>query len=469
MYYRLKEPYAFRGYKRLPYAIRAEYGNKMFKRPFFFQKKEFLELMYCNGVEDVNIENFSEKTQKIMKEFLKNGYLESSEEPMEPLKPWQRYHVYPSKYIESIHWSITGKCNFKCRHCLVSAPNNHHPELSLDDCKKIILQIAQCGIHHVDITGGEPLVRKDYEEIFKELSNHGIFIGTFFTNASLLDEKVLDTLEKYGHHPAFQLSFDGLGHHDWLRGVKGAEEQADAAFKLLQKRGYHSAAAMCIHKENKDSLRATANYLASLGVDTLRLNAPQELGIWKEYSSEYALSIDETWQVYKEYIPQYFEDHMPISIQLDGYFSCEKGSTDYRILYVHHAKEDSDWSKIPYCESMQYNAYISPEGRLVPCMGFSDTAIGKKFPSLLEHPLGELSLDSYYTDVIKTKISDLLDNDNECKECPYLPKCCGGCMLQDMTDDGDYKVHDKRICHFFKQIGEQEVRDVADAAIKAMK
>lgn len=468
MYYRLKEPYAFRGYKKLPYAIRAEYGKNMFQKPYFFGKEEFLDLLYCNGTEDVNLEELSPKAQRVIQEFAAHEVIESSDEPMKPLQSWQRYHVYPSKYIESAHWSITGKCNFRCRHCLVSAPNSHHPELPLEDCMKIIDQMAQCGIHQVDITGGEPFVRRDYEEIFKALSKRGIFIRTIFTNASLLDDKVLDTLEKYGHHPGFQLSFDGLGHHDWLRGVEGAEQQADAAFRLLQKRGYKTSAAMCIHKGNKDSLRDTANYLASLGVETLRLNAPQELGLWKTYAEEYALSQDETWQVYKEYIPQYFEDHMPISIQLDGYFYCEKGSTKYRILYVHHVPENADWSKCSYCESMQYNIYISPEGRLLPCMGFSDTVLGDQFPSILEHPLGEMTLDSFYADTVRTRISDLLENDSECKECPHLSKCCGGCMLQDMTEEGDYKVRDQRICHFFKKIGEEEVREVADAAIAAI-
>lgn len=179
MYYRLKEPYAFRGFKKLPYAIRAEQGDEMFKRPYFFGKEEFLDLLYCNGTEDINVEDLCEKAQRIIKECVSNNLMESSEEPMQPLQSWQRYHVYPSKYIESVHWSITGKCNFKCRHCLLSAPDNIHVELSQEDCLKIIEQMAQCGIHQVDITGGEPLVRRDYEEIFKALSEHGIYIRTF--------------------------------------------------------------------------------------------------------------------------------------------------------------------------------------------------------------------------------------------------------------------------------------------------
>ena len=466
MYYRLKEPWTFRGWTKMPYAVRAQYGKDKLKRPFFFTKEPFLDLLYCNGEEDVNLSDFCEKAQQIVREFLANDMMEQSETPMPALQGWQRYRVYPARYEESVHWSITGRCNFKCRHCLVSAPNAHHPQLPLEDCIRIADEIARCGIPGVDITGGEPLVRDDFEEIVKALTERGITIRLMFTNASLLTAETLDMLAKYGQTPAFQLSFDGLGHHDWLRGVPGAEKQADAAFRLLKERGIPVAVAMCIHRGNRDSLRATANYLAGLGVQSLRVNAPQELGLWKQYADEYALTEDEVWETYKAYIHDYFADGMPIDVELDGYFSCKKGETDYAVHYVHHAKPDSDWAKIPYCESVRYNIYIGPEGRLAPCMGFSDTALKDRFPSVLEEHLGDLTLKGYYHDLVETKISNLLEKNPECAKCEYLPVCCGGCMVQDITDDGDYLVPDTRCCYFHKHIGKAAVEEAANAALR---
>ena len=466
MYYRLKAPWAFRGWKKLPYALQAQFGEFRHQRPEFLPKEQFLELLYLNGVEDVNLQEFSVMGQNIVKEMVAHGVVEQSETPLPPLESWQRYRVFPSRYIESVHWSITGKCNFRCRHCLVSAPDAHHPQLPLKDCLRIEQEIARCGVKRVDITGGEPLVRKDFDKIVEALSNDDIDIGVLFTNASMLNEDTLDMLERFGQHPNFQLSFDGLHHHDWLRGVPGAEEQADAAFRLLKSRNYTVSAAMCIHRENRDSLLPTALYLADLGVAALRVNAPQELGLWKQYSSEYALTEDETWDTYQEFIPRYFEHGMPIHVDLDGFFSCQKGSTDYKVPYVHHAEADADWSKYHYCESVRYNIYIGPEGRLTPCMGFSDTVLKDRFPSVLERPLGELTLKSYYRDVTETRISDLLKKNPECAACEHLPRCGGGCMLESMTEDGDFLVPDQRSCYFHRKIGEQAVRDVADKAIE---
>ena len=467
MYYRLKEPWTFRGWKKTPYAIRAEYGAKRHERPFFADKELFMELLSFNGEEDVDPSALSPKGQQILREFLASDMMEQSDSPMEPLKSWQRYHVFPSRYIESIHWSVTGKCNFRCRHCLVSAPKAHHPQLPLEDCLHIVEEIARCGINCVDITGGEPLVRPDLEKIVEALSGYGIDIGVFYTNASLLTKDVLDMFTRHGQHPSFQLSFDGLGHHDWLRGVPGAEKQADEAFRLLKEQGFSVSAAMCIHKGNRDCLRDTVNYLASLGVESLKVNSPQTLGVWKEYADEHALSEDEVWEIYKQYISDYFEDGMPMGIELDGYFGCKKGKTEYRSAYVKRHPSGDAYNKYPYCESLRYHAFIGPDGHLVPCMGFSDTALNDKFPSVLEHHLSELSLNSFYQDVANTRVSDYLSHNPECVKCEYLPSCMGGCMLQDITDEGDYLVPDKRACYFHRNIGEKAVREVADAAIKA--
>ncbi len=147
------------------------------------------------------------------------------------------------------------------------------------------------------------MLRPDFEQIVETASKQNLKIGVPFTNAALPDERVRDMFERYEQRPAFQLSFDDLGHHNRPRGIEGAEKQADAALRVLQKRGLPVSIAMCIRRENRDNLCNTARYLASLDVHALRVNAPQAFGSWKRYARDCALTRDEAWGVYRDLHP----------------------------------------------------------------------------------------------------------------------------------------------------------------------
>ncbi len=466
VYYRLDDQYAFRGWKYLPYAITAISGEHYFERPTFFNREQFMTLLSCNGEECICEEELNDSLKKMLEQLTEEGVLHSSGDPMDSLRSIQRYHCYPGVYLTSVHWSITGKCNYKCRHCLVCAPNGSHQELPLDDILEIVDQLAKNGIKEVDLTGGEPLVRSDFMEIVKSLSEHGIRIRVLFSNGSLVTEQLLDEMERYGQHPAFQLSYDGRGHHDWLRGIPGAEERLLQTIKLLEKRNYQYSCAMCIHRENKESLAETVRYLAEHKCMSLSLNTPQKLGLWNEYADEYAMTQEETWETYSRYIDQYFMEQMPISILLDGFFECKAGSTKYRIPYVHHMKPNVKLEKIPFCESIHFQTYIDAEGRLVPCMGMADHAeFCMQFPYVLESGFGESTWNSNYASVSEMKLSDVRARNEECRECEHFNACGGGCMAAGMEEDAPCGTCDRNACWFHKNLGEEAVRAVAEAAI----
>ena len=91
------------------------------------------------------------------------------------------------------------------------------------------------------------------------LLQRGIRITTIYSNGKLVTDKLLDELEQRGIYPEFNMSFDGVGHHDWLRGIPGAEEAVKEAFVRCRKRGFPTAAEMCIHEDNKHTLRESVN------------------------------------------------------------------------------------------------------------------------------------------------------------------------------------------------------------------
>jgi|TARA_B100001971_G_scaffold214075_1_gene249643 MoaA/NifB/PqqE/SkfB family radical SAM enzyme len=128
-------------------------------------------------------------------------------------------------------WEVTFNCNFKCRYCNVwRHDGNKYSELSPDQMKKVIDQLDELGIVWITFTGGEPLLKKDLDEVIRYCSQKGIM--TFMNeNGSLLDHK-LPKLK--GCLDAVSLSLDSPDEktHDEIRGFKGAFKKVlDSASK----------------------------------------------------------------------------------------------------------------------------------------------------------------------------------------------------------------------------------------------
>jgi len=94
-----------------------------------------------------------------------------------------------------LHGSIevTSKCNLRCVHCYISECDVQRPELTTSEFKGIIDQLEGEGCLWLLITGGEPLVRKDFREIYGYVKRCGI-IPILFTNGTLITDEVADLL-----------------------------------------------------------------------------------------------------------------------------------------------------------------------------------------------------------------------------------------------------------------------------------
>ena len=448
-YYRLSKDWAFRGWHGRPFAISAIKGPNRTRPPFFFAVECFKILLGCDGTRALDLSSMSKEIQAGFKNLIDLQVLEEFQDKPEPIGEEQKYKLYDSAFLEVAEWAITGRCNMHCRHCLVSAPDFHEKDLSGEDCLHIIHELASCGLKRLELTGGEPFVRHDWEDIVTALSNEGITISNVFTNGLLINDHVLDVFAANGQRPGFQISYDGYGYHDEFRGVKGATKRIEEAIGLLLSRRFTVTASMCLTKANKDSLRETVLRLSKLGVRELSVTIPLAIGRWEDQSGS-ALSFEEEKKVYEDYIPVYFQDKSPIDIQLGGYFKCRAGEKDYSVPFARKPLPASKFEKCSYCVEGSTRIFIDPAGRVSPCMGFSGTVLGPKFPSILEHSLSDITKDSYYRTLVSTKLSDLLQASEECRKCEHFPACRGGCMLAGMTPEGDYLVPDPGACYFYK-------------------
>lgn len=104
------------------------------------------------------------------------------------------------RFVLSFDLEITARCNNNCRHCYINLPaadkQAQKKEISLSRIKKIIDQAVELGALWCLITGGEPLLRKDFPDIYLYLKKKGLFVSVF-TNATLISPKHIELFKKY--------------------------------------------------------------------------------------------------------------------------------------------------------------------------------------------------------------------------------------------------------------------------------
>ncbi|MBR2835761.1 MAG: radical SAM protein [Coriobacteriales bacterium] len=462
MRYILNGRYRFRGWKKAQTGV----YDAATKTAKFLNKKQYLMLLRCDGAHDLDEQDLSEEDKKFFEELLNSEVIRPAR-LMELLHPVQSYKEYPAEYRKSVQWSITGACNLKCRHCFMSAPHAKHGAPSHEQIIAIADQLAECGIFQVSLTGGEPLIREDFLDIIDALNEREIGIDTIYTNGWLVDEAFLDDLDKHHVHPPFQLSFDGVGWHDFLRGVPGAEDRTISALKLLQKRGCPVSISMCMHRKNRHTLRKSINLLASLGVRSVKCGSMMQLGEWAQPElHDLQLTKEEELQMFEEYIPQYFEDDAPVSLMLGGVFMYDPGDPMWNIFFRRECAPE-DERLMPSCGILTKNFYIGAEGMVCPCMGMGDCGYAKNFPNLFETPLREILDDSDFTHLCQTKVGDIRDANPQCRECKYLDRCTGGCRNSALMAGDNYCGIDPEQCWFFEHNGEERIAAAAKDAFEA--
>jgi len=147
-------------------------------------------------------------------------------------------------------WNITQRCNLKCVHCYAQAKNvAFDNELSLDEGKVLIDDLAEFGVPVMLFSGGEPLVRKDLPELAAYAVKKGMR-AVVSTNGTLITPQIAQTLKDIGLSYV-GISLDGMEEiNDRFRGVKGAFKLALKGIENCKKTGIKVGLRFTINKSN---------------------------------------------------------------------------------------------------------------------------------------------------------------------------------------------------------------------------
>jgi len=111
---------------------------------------------------------------------------------------WQKMDAKRALY--SFDLDLTARCNLNCRHCYINLPAGDAEakarELSLKEIADLADQARELGAMWCLLTGGEPLLRADFNEIYMMLKRKGLLIS-LFTNATLIRPEHIELFKKY--------------------------------------------------------------------------------------------------------------------------------------------------------------------------------------------------------------------------------------------------------------------------------
>ncbi|MCU0588010.1 MAG: 12,18-didecarboxysiroheme deacetylase [Syntrophobacteraceae bacterium] len=165
-------------------------------------------------------------------------------EPSDALRYGRQSGLLPSHLLQFsadkkpvVVWNATRRCNLKCIHCYAHAKDQPSPdELSTEEGKLLLDDLARFGTPVVLFSGGEPLMRPDLVELADYAVGKGMR-AVISTNGTLITPEVAQSLKAVGLSYV-GISLDGLeAVNDRFRGVKGAFRMAMEGIEACQRAG----------------------------------------------------------------------------------------------------------------------------------------------------------------------------------------------------------------------------------------
>ena len=118
--------------------------------------------------------------------------------PLPEFALWEK--MASGRAVFSFDLEMTARCNLDCRHCYINLPAGDRAakkrELGADEIGRLGGEAAALGAVWCLITGGEPLLRKDFFDVYRALHRRGLLLS-LFTNATLVGEEHVRFFKKY--------------------------------------------------------------------------------------------------------------------------------------------------------------------------------------------------------------------------------------------------------------------------------
>lgn len=317
------------------------------------------------------------------------------------------------KYF-TFQWHITDSCDQRCKHCYIFSKENKTElfELSLneltiilDNCINMCERLNRS--LYLSITGGDPLLHKNFWEFAKILKDKEIPFN-ILGNPFHLNEDVCKKLHDCGCNK-YQMSIDGVERtHDFIR-KKGSFQCTLSKIPVLQEAGIKSAIMTTVSKTNIEEIPRIIDIVVENGADIFAfarycpVNGEQDLLVDPD---EYHRLLGICWERYKKYSESKtsfnLKDHLwTLFLYENGLFEIDE-QLDNNTIYEG-------------CACGIGHLTILSNGTVYACRR-------------MESPIGNALTDSLYDIFLSPKMDEYrkYDDFEKCSKCELL-RFCRGC------------------------------------------
>jgi pyrroloquinoline quinone biosynthesis protein E len=309
---------------------------------------------------------------------------------------------------------LTHRCPLRCPYCsnpleLIRAEG----ELATDDWKRVFTQARELGVLQLGLSGGEPLIRKDLEELAVHARSVGLYT-TLVTSGLGLTRKRAEALREAGlEHVQVSIQDSDTESAERIAGISSVKQKR-AAIALVKELGFAFSINVVLHRANLDRIGELIDLAGSLGADRLELANTQYYG-WGLKNRAALMPTRE--QVAKA--------------KAIAEAAIERYRKKMQIIFVLPDYHEQ-YPKACYGGWGRLYIVVAPNGQALPCHAASSIT-SLSFPSVREHSLDWIWHESPGFQAFR---GDAWMKE-PCRTCPRKTVDFGGCRCQAFALTGD--------------------------------
>jgi MoaA/NifB/PqqE/SkfB family radical SAM enzyme len=314
---------------------------------------------------------------------------------------------------------LTYRCNLRCRHCYIPEEFRRRgsPEMGRQRALRLVDEVAEAGSLFFLISGGEPLLHRDFPSIYRRARERGLLVSVFSNGTAVTAEHLGLFAELPPRAVEITLYGASAATYEKITGVPGSFGRCRAGIDALMAKGVPVRLKTMLMTLNRDEFREMESLADRLGVP-FRLDP--------------AL------------FPRLDGDRAPLELRVDAgdAVALELSRHERRQMWRDHHERTREWSypdSLYQCGAGRTVFHVDPAGILKPCI----------MTAALRYDLAEGTFSEGWRKVMSL-IGEAKAPDGDCAACDKK-QFCGYCPSFCALESGSETSRSDYLCDLGKE------------------